>query len=63
MTRALDQGSSPVQGFAVSLQDDSDAAVDGLTLPWSPGAVEGQATRIILWNQRCQAVCLCITSR
>ncbi|WP_399449309.1 transposase [Streptomyces sp. WAC01280] len=39
-------GPSPVQGFAAFLQNDWDAVVNGLTLPWSSGAVEGQATRI-----------------
>ncbi|MEU7514070.1 transposase [Streptomyces sp. NPDC042898] len=52
MTRALDQGPSPVQGFAAFLQNDWDAVVNGLTLPWSSGAVEGQVTRIKLIKRR-----------
>ncbi len=52
MTRALDQGPKPVQGFAVFLQNDWDAVVNGLTLPWSSGAVEGQVTRIKLIKRR-----------
>ncbi|MEU9943447.1 transposase [Streptomyces lavendulae] len=52
MTRALDQGPQPVQGFAAFLQNDWDAVVNGLTLPWSSGAVEGQVTRIKLIKHR-----------
>ncbi|MCZ7458246.1 ISL3 family transposase [Streptomyces sp. WMMC940] len=52
MTRALDQGPPPVQGFASFLQNDWDAVVNGLTLPWSSGAVEGQVTRIKLIKRR-----------
>ncbi len=48
ITRALGQGPPPVQGFAAFLQNDWDAVVNGLTLPWSSGAVEGQLTRIEL---------------
>ncbi|WTS75121.1 transposase [Streptomyces sp. NBC_00207] len=52
MTRALDHGPSPVQGFAAFLQNDWDAVVNGLTLPWNSGAVEGQVTRIKLIKRR-----------
>ncbi|MFK0239176.1 ISL3 family transposase [Streptomyces vinaceus] len=52
MARALDQGPQPVQGFAAFLQNDWDAVVNGLTLPWSSGAVEGQVTRIKLIKRR-----------
>nr|WP_229818672.1 transposase [Streptomyces lateritius] len=52
MTRALDQGPSPVQGFAAFLQNDWDAVVNGLTLPWSSGAIEGQVIRIKLSKRR-----------
>ncbi|MEU9148938.1 ISL3 family transposase [Streptomyces sp. NPDC048349] len=52
MTRALDQGPQPVQGFAAFLQNDWDAVVNGLTRPWSSGAVEGQVTRIKLLKRR-----------
>ncbi|MFI8770522.1 transposase [Streptomyces sp. NPDC053792] len=48
----LDQGPQPVQGFAAFLQNDWDAVVNGLTLPWSSGAVEGQVTRIKLIKRR-----------
>ncbi|MFD8636311.1 transposase [Streptomyces sp. NPDC059533] len=34
------------RGFAAFLQNDWDAVVNGLTLNWSSGAVEGQVTRI-----------------
>ncbi|MBA9050506.1 MULTISPECIES: transposase [Streptomyces] len=49
--------------FANGLERDLAAVTAGLALPWSSGVVEGHVNRIILWNQRCQAVCLCITSR
>ncbi|MGW3327684.1 transposase [Streptomyces virginiae] len=52
MTRALNQGPRPVQGFAAFLQNDWDAVVNGLTLPWSSVAVEGQVTRIKLIKRR-----------
>ncbi|WP_327732927.1 ISL3 family transposase [Streptomyces nojiriensis] len=52
MARALDQGPQPVQGFAAFLQNDWDAVVNGLTLKWSSGAVEGQVTRIKLIKRR-----------
>jgi hypothetical protein len=51
-TRVLDQGPQPVQGFATFLQNDWDAVANGLTLPWSSGAVEGQVTRIKLIKRR-----------
>lgn len=49
--------------FANGLERDLAAVTAGLALPWSSRVVEGHVNRIILWNQRCQAVCLCITSR
>ncbi|MFI8453498.1 transposase [Streptomyces erythrochromogenes] len=52
MARALDQGPQPIQGFAAFLQNDWDAVVNGLTLQWSSGAVEGQVTRIKLIERR-----------
>ncbi|MGW7031463.1 ISL3 family transposase [Streptomyces xanthophaeus] len=52
MARALDQGPQPVHGFAAFLQNDWDAVVNGLTLHWSSGAVEGQVTRIKLIKRR-----------
>ncbi|WSZ45594.1 transposase (plasmid) [Streptomyces sp. NBC_00868] len=42
----------PVQGFAAFLQNDWAAVVNGLTLNWSSGAVEGQVTRIKLIKRR-----------
>ncbi|MFF5139326.1 hypothetical protein ACFY6U_06220 [Streptomyces sp. NPDC013157] len=53
----------PMEGFAGFLRQDLDAVTAGLTLPWSFGVVEGHVNRVILWNQRCQVVCWCITSR
>ncbi|MGW8777529.1 ISL3 family transposase [Streptomyces sp. NPDC055796] len=52
MTRALDQGPSPIRGFAAFLQNDWAAVVNGLTLHWSSGAVEGRVTRIKLIKRR-----------
>ncbi|MFE2852043.1 ISL3 family transposase [Streptomyces lavendulae] len=52
VARALDQGPQPIQGFAAFLQNDWDAVVNGLTLHWSSGAVEGQVTRIKLIKRR-----------
>ncbi|MER6319339.1 transposase [Streptomyces sp. NPDC001581] len=52
MARALDQGLQPVQGFAAFLQNGWAAVVNGLTLNWRSGAVEGQVTRIKLIKRR-----------
>ncbi|MER7764319.1 ISL3 family transposase [Streptomyces sp. NPDC097619] len=52
MTRALADGPKPIQSFAAFLQHDWDAVVNGLTLPWSSGVVEGQVTRIKLIKRR-----------
>ncbi|MFJ9344750.1 ISL3 family transposase [Streptomyces sp. NPDC101733] len=52
VARALDHGPQPVQGFAAFLQNDWSAVVNGLTLNWSSGAVEGQVTRIKLIKRR-----------
>ncbi|MFD7261679.1 transposase [Streptomyces sp. NPDC059874] len=52
MTRALGQKPPPIQGFAAFLQNDWDAVINGLTLSWSSGAVEGQVTRIKLIKRR-----------
>ncbi|MFB6672955.1 transposase [Streptomyces sp. NPDC056390] len=43
MTRALADGPKPIQSFAAFLQHDWDAVVNGLSLPWSSGVVEGQS--------------------
>ncbi|WP_345681011.1 ISL3 family transposase [Yinghuangia aomiensis] len=51
-TRALADGPKPLQGFAAFLHNDWDAVVNGLTLQWSSGAVEGQVTRIKLIKRR-----------
>ncbi|MEV7595854.1 ISL3 family transposase [Kitasatospora sp. NPDC089797] len=54
---------APVRLFAGFLRQNLAAVTARLTLEWSSGKVEGNLNRIILWNQRCQAVCLCITPR
>ncbi|MFG2752393.1 transposase [Streptomyces xanthophaeus] len=52
MTRALADGPKPIQPFAAFLQHNWDAVVNGLSLPWSSGVVEGQVTRIKLIKRR-----------
>lgn len=52
MARALGHGPPPVQAFAAFLQNDWDAVVNGLTLQWISGSVEGQVTRIKLIKRR-----------
>jgi hypothetical protein len=42
---------SELRGFAKGLYGDFDAVKAGLTLQWSSGKVEGNVTRVILWNQ------------
>jgi len=44
--------------FVAGLRRDYDTARAGLTLPHSSGKVEEHVNRVIIWNQRCQAVCL-----
>lgn len=56
-------GLPSLDAFVNGLERDLAAVTAGLTPPWSSGVVEDHVDRIILWNQRCQAVCLCITSR
>ncbi|MFJ3883217.1 transposase [Streptomyces sp. NPDC090077] len=51
-TRAPGHRPQPVPGFAAFLQNDWDSVVNGLTPPWSSGAVEGQVTRINLIKRR-----------
>ena len=51
--RALETGSRPIQGFAAFLQNDWDAVVAGLSLPWNSGVVEGHVTRVKLIKRRC----------
>lgn len=40
-----------LHSFAHGLGHDHDAVVNGLTLPWNSGVVEGNVNRVILWNQ------------
>jgi transposase len=42
---------TPLAGFARNLRRDFDAVRNGLSLPHSSGAVEGNINRLILWNQ------------
>jgi transposase len=41
--------------FARGVSRDHDAVINGLTLPYSSGAVEGNVCRVIMWNLICQA--------
>jgi len=40
--------------FANGMRNDLPAVINGLSLPYSSGAVEGTVNRIIMWNQICQ---------
>ncbi|WP_121014277.1 transposase [Streptomyces sp. 3211.6] len=52
MARALADGPKQIQSFATFLQHDWDVVVNGLSLPWRSGVVEGQVTRIKLIKRR-----------
>ncbi|OPC76737.1 hypothetical protein B4N89_45465 [Embleya scabrispora] len=52
VARVLADGPQPLQSFAISLQTDWDAVVNGPTLQWSSGAVEGQVNRIKFLKRR-----------
>jgi hypothetical protein len=49
---AVDQ--PDLRSFITGLKRDYQAVLNGLTLPYSSGKVEGNVNRIILWNQNCQ---------
>jgi transposase len=55
MDAALATGEPSLRSFVTGLRADQDAVANGLSLPWSSGAVEGHVNRIILWNLICQA--------
>jgi transposase len=46
MTAALATGEPALKSFVTGLRADQDAVVNGLSLPWSSGAVEGHVNRI-----------------
>jgi transposase len=46
MTAALAIGEPALRSFVTGLRADQDAVTNGLTLPWSSGAVEGHVNRI-----------------
>ena len=46
MERAVKSGLTAFQRFASGLRDDYEAVKAGLTLPWSPGPVEGHINRL-----------------
>ena len=56
MNAALATGEPALRSFVTGLRADQDAVTNGLSLPWSSGAVEGHVNRIILWNQNCQVL-------
>ena len=48
---AVEAGDQPdLHSFARGLKHDHQAVLNGLTMPWSSGVVEGNANRLILWN-------------
>jgi hypothetical protein len=59
MTAALAAGEPALRSFVTGLRADQDAVTNGLSLPWSSGAVEGHVNRIILWNLVCQVIGVC----
>ncbi|WP_371863035.1 ISL3 family transposase [Embleya hyalina] len=52
VTHVLADGPPPLQSYTISLQTDSEAVVNGHTLQWSSGAVEGQVNRIKFLKRR-----------
>ena len=46
---------APIRGFARSLEQDMDAVMNALRLPWSNGPVEGHINKLKLLNGRCTA--------
>jgi hypothetical protein len=52
---ARDAGLPGTASFAKGLEQDLDAVINGLTMNWSSGPVEGRVNHIILWNLICQA--------
>jgi transposase len=55
ITAAQASGLKPLAGFARGLTDDYEAVLNGISLPYSSGAVEGNVNRIIMWNLICRA--------
>jgi transposase len=46
ITAALATGEPALRSFVTGLRADQDAITNGLSLPWSSGAVEGRVNRI-----------------
>jgi transposase len=46
MTAAVATGEPALKSFVTGLRADQEAVTDGLSLPWSSGAVEGHVNRI-----------------
>jgi transposase len=46
MTAAIATGEPALRSFVTGLKADQDAVANGLSLPWSSGAVEGHVNRI-----------------
>ena len=51
MTAALATGEPALRSFVTGLRADQDAVTNGLTLPWSSGAVEPHVNRKMLKRQ------------
>jgi transposase len=51
MTAALAAGEPALRSFVTGLRADQDAVTNGLSLPWSSGAVEGHVNRKMLKRQ------------
>jgi hypothetical protein len=51
-----------LHSFVAGVRRDHQAVTNGLTLPYSSGAVEGNVNRIILWNLECQVRVVSVTT-
>jgi transposase len=45
-----------LRSLAAGIRNDQQAVINGLTLHWNSGKVEGTASKIIMWNLICQAM-------
>ena len=54
--RAVREGElQELHSFAAGIEQDYDAVLAALTLPYSSGVVEGHVNRVVMWNLICQA--------
>src|SRR5204863_335661 len=54
IARASADDQPDLRSFITGLKRDYQAVLNGLTLPYSSGRVEGIVNKVILWNQNCQ---------